>query len=251
MTDHREFVENRFKIHEKDVVDSTNDELKRLISRLPETPEYTVIHAKRQEKGRGRRGKLWVSEEGNLYLSMLLRPNCLLSKASQINFVTSLALVDLCKDYGLSPKLKWPNDVLLDGQKVSGVLLESDADLKAHVNWLVVGVGLNVFDAPENMPYPTTSLSKMSGKTHDMNLLISNFLGYFDKRYLNWKEHGFNELREDWLKNSAHEKGKKVIVNADKRITGTFETLTENGALQIRSLTPGKELMTIHSGDTL
>ena len=242
-------IEDRYTIHFMDEVDSSNDELKRMVHKLPETPEFTVICAKNQTKGRGRRGKLWVSDEGNLYLSILLRPKCMLSAATQINFVAALALVDLCKNYGLDPKLKWPNDVMLSGQKVSGVLLESDADMSAHVNWLILGIGLNVFESPENMPYPTTSLSKMSGKTHDLDVLMKSFLTYFDKRYTSWQEEGFAPLREDWLENSLHQVGKKITVSSDKQITGTFETLTESGALQIRSLTEKKDLMTIHAGD--
>ena len=244
-------MNEKYHIHRFAAVDSTMDELKRLIVKLPETPEFTVILAKTQQSGRGRRGKVWVSDEGNLYFSIYLRPNCLLSQATQINFVASLALVDLLEEYHLKPKLKWPNDVLVQGQKVSGILMESDADSSAHVKWILLGVGLNVFHAPDNLPYPATYIAKITKKEHDLDVLLSKFLSYFTARYNQWLENGFERLRADWLAHSAHELGSKITIQSDKKIVGTFETLTESGALQIRSLNEAKHIMTIHAGDVL
>ncbi len=116
-------------------------------------PEGTVVQALMQTSGRGRQGNQWISPMGNLYMSMLLRPGCTAMAAGQISFVAAVALSAAMDDVmapGHAKTLKWPNDVLIDGKKCAGILLESDLDKDGNVNSLVLGMGVNIMAPPED-----------------------------------------------------------------------------------------------------
>src|SRR5262249_49114566 len=145
--------------HER--IDSTNEEAKRLAT--ADAPQGTLVWAGEQTAGRGRRGRGWVSPAGNLHISLLLRPNCPPAVACQVNFAAGVALAAALADFlpaGKTASLKWPNDVLVGGAKVSGILLEASAAADGMVDWLVVGVGVNVVQAPRDTPYPASSLHR-------------------------------------------------------------------------------------------
>ena len=129
-----------------DTVDSTNAEAKRLAAEGEEkSPDGTIIWAKEQTDGRGRRGRKWHSPPGNLYCSLILRPDVALAKAAELSFVAGLAVFDALGSVGEpghQVHLKWPNDVLLNGGKVAGILLESIGD------FLAIGIGVNLAHAP-------------------------------------------------------------------------------------------------------
>jgi len=131
-----------FRLHALDTVDSTNDEARRLAA--GGAPHGTVVWARRQTVGRGRRGRPWVSEPGNLHCSILLRPACPATIAAQVGFVAAnavaLAVAGLLPD-GPPVTCKWPNDILVGGRKVAGILLESDVGRNGLLDTLVVGVG--------------------------------------------------------------------------------------------------------------
>src|SRR5690554_5681171 len=126
-------------VEEYDMLGSTQDTLKELAS---ERPEGFAVQARKQQAGKGRQGREWISPEGNLYLSVLLKPTRIeAAHAGQLSFVAALAVAKTVASYlkdGLM--LKWPNDVLLDGKKCAGILLETDVK-DGRLRWVSVGVG--------------------------------------------------------------------------------------------------------------
>ncbi|MGH6912481.1 MAG: biotin--[acetyl-CoA-carboxylase] ligase, partial [Geminicoccales bacterium] len=120
-----------------------------------------VITAREQTEGRGRYGRSWASPPGHLYASVLLRPDCAMAATTQLSLLAGLALAGALEGLGppgLDLKLKWPNDVLIGGAKVAGLLLEGTARPDGRAAWVLVGSGINVASYPDGTPYPATSL---------------------------------------------------------------------------------------------
>ena len=235
----------RFEVLEYDELASTNDEARRLAEEGGR--EGLVVRAHSQTAGRGRQGRRWVSEEGNLFASLLLRPEVPLAQAATLPFVAAAALSDT-----LAPKLrdeaalthKWPNDVLLHGRKVSGILLESGGSRQGL--YVVVGIGVNVTSFPQETLYPATSL-KEAGIEWEAGALLTSYITVFSNLYQLWLAHGFGPLRKAWLRRAAH-LGKPVeIGHGDDKQAGIFEDVDETGALLLRSA--DGNLKTITAGD--
>lgn len=210
---------------------STNDDLKRAAE--AGAGEGLVITAARQTAGRGRRGRDWSSPTGNLYVSLLLRPQCDPLRASLVSFVTALAVSETVR--ALAPQaqvqLKWPNDVLVDGGKISGILLESAPMTAGRVDWLVVGMGLNIATAPENALYPTKSLAAC-GVQASVEEALALYLNAFKQFYDALQHDGFAPLRERWLDQAK--KGGMIARLPSEEVRGTFADLDETGRLVLR-----------------
>ena len=141
-------------------LDSTNEEARRLAEAGEAGPLWIV--ACEQSAGRGRRGREWVSSRGNLFATLLLRPGRAADVCAQLSFVAALATGDAVASFAPSARiaLKWPNDVLLDGHKVAGILLESAGSAGGcAVEWLAVGIGMNLANYPAGTDMPATSLA--------------------------------------------------------------------------------------------
>ena len=125
----------------------------------------TLVWAQRQEAGKGRRGRQWVSPEGNVYASLILRPECATATAAQLSFVAAGALADALQP--LLPEAvcccKWPNDVLIDDRKVAGILLELETDGQGGWSGWFLGIGINVQHFPPDTQFPATSLRNEGG----------------------------------------------------------------------------------------
>lgn len=222
-----------FKLISYDIIGSTNEEAKRLA--MDGAPEGIVVWAKNQSSGIGRRGRKWVSAEGNLYFSILLRPEYLALKALQLGFLTSLCIVEevaLVLPSSASVNCKWPNDVLVEGSKVSGILLESHTKPLGGIDWLVIGVGLNIKSSPENVEFPATSLIQEGAKKNiSAEMMLEKFSHRFLLGYMSWKELGFEPVRRAWLHHAALLR-KKIIVRLEREtLTGEFKDLDKDGAL--------------------
>lgn len=210
-------------------VDSTNEEVKRRESADP--GEGLVVTAAIQTAGRGRRGRPWNSPAGNLYVSIRLSIGDDLASAARLSFVAAVALVDALKATAphLSVGLKWPNDVLVNGSKVSGILLES------HNGSIILGVGVNLISAPEpgSTPYPATSL-RAEGADIGRDDLLRIFLGELFKMVGLWRTGGFAPVRLAWLARACGI-GKPVVARLQngEEATGTFADLDDEGALVI------------------
>lgn len=241
-------IPSSFAVICKEEVGSTNDEVRLLAEQGAQ--DGTIVWALRQSAGRGRQGRTWVSPVGNLYFSTLLRPEKSIAEAANLSFVASLALSDAIRqlDRKLVPGLKWPNDVLLSGKKVSGVLLESKADRSGNLDYLIMGVGVNLAHYPDDARYPATSLREQ-GLSADIGAdkLLENFINSFDARYKLWKKEGFDSVRSAWL-DQAHGLGEKIYVRLPgETLSGRFVTIDKDGALDL-DLENGKQRL-VTAGD--
>lgn len=213
---------------------STNDEARQLARQGEEAaPDGTLIWAREQTAGRGRRGREWDSPAGNLYLSLILRPEVPLGEAAQLSFLTAVALYDALgniSEPGHQIHLKWPNDILLQEKKVAGILLESEAGGDGQPEWVIVGLGVNVASHPENTAFPATSLS-----AETWNVSVEETLEAFSRSFLGWAntwvEDGFERVRQTWL-NRAFGVGDQIEVRLENEtLTGIFKDMDEDGAL--------------------
>ncbi len=216
-----------------DSIDSTNEEARRDAAAAS---DRTVYWAKRQTAGRGRRGRAWMSEPGNLFVSLLLKPDCALNEAAQLSFVTALAVSDVLHRAGAGDRaaLKWPNDVLVDGAKICGILLEATST-GARIEAIVVGIGLNLVSHPDDTPYPATDFQHAGLDRVDADLALTWLLDAFEHRYAAWRARGFAAVRADWLVR-AWRLGQGIQVRLDNEtVTGRFVELDETGALVVET----------------
>lgn len=232
-------------------IDSTNEEAKRVAASGVSGPVWIV--ADTQTAGRGRRGRAWTSPVGNLMCTLLLRPGCGPAQAGELSFVAGLALHDAAsllvpKDVAAKVSLKWPNDLLIDGKKASGILLESESAGGSDVSWLAIGIGLNLVHFPEDTPYPATSLKAESGIACSVETALTALAAAFDKWYATWQQPGgFTAIREAWLKR-ARGVGQEITVRlSEETLVGMFEDLSDDGALQLRL--PSGVVQQIAAGD--
>lgn len=194
------------------------------------------MRAERQTAGRGRQGRGWVSPPGNLYASTLVRLRPGDPPAQTLALVAGLALHDAV---GIGT-LKWPNDLLVDGAKLAGILLERAGEA------VVIGFGVNVAHPPA-LDRPTTSLADR-GIGLDAAALLVRLSETVAARLADWRGHGAAGIADDWLA-AAHPRGTELTVHLPDaaRLTGRFEGLGVDGALRLR-LASG-EVRAIHAGD--
>jgi BirA family biotin operon repressor/biotin-[acetyl-CoA-carboxylase] ligase len=235
-----------------DVLGSTNAEALRL-ARRGESGALWVV-AGRQTAGRGRRGRSWISEPGNLYASLLLGAPAPAERWPQLSFVAALAIYDAILDVaaGLKPLLaiKWPNDVLLDGAKLAGILIEGQSGQGAdsgEEGAVAIGIGANCASHPPGTDHPATDLAAAGAAVAPESLfgaLSARMLG----RIAQWNRgDGFSTIRADWLARAVGV-GENVLVRlADRELTGHFEALDAAGSLVLRL--PGGGATTIAAGD--
>ena len=224
-----------FKLVTYDTIRSTNEEAKRLAINGMEGD--IIVWAKKQTLGVGRRGRKWVSQKGNLYFSILLRPDCSVSKAMQLGFVVSLSIVQVLDD--VLPKIakvncKWPNDILVGNRKISGILLESQLTPLGEIDWLIIGVGLNVKNFPKDVEFPATSLIEEGAKkTISAEIILKLFSHHFLSTYEKWDKLGFETIRKTWLSRVAW-LGEEITVQLEyETLKGEFKNLDKDGALII------------------
>lgn len=213
-------------------VGSTNDEAKRLARAGAEAG--TLVWAREQTAGRGRRGRTWVSRPGNLYLSLVLRPTCPADRAAQLGFVAALAVGGVLDDALRAPRAvtyKWPNDVLAGGRKIAGILLESEMGEQGVLSFLVVGVGLNLASAPPDAEFPATSVLAETGSAVEPAIMLEAFARHFRSWATRWREEGFAPVRAAWRAHAAA-LGEPIRVRLDTAtLHGRFVDIDEQGAL--------------------
>jgi BirA family biotin operon repressor/biotin-[acetyl-CoA-carboxylase] ligase len=205
-------------------VGSTNDEAARLAD--AGAPAHTFVWALEQTGGRGRRGRQWASPVGNLYCSTILRPTCSAQRAAEIGFVAALAVADLVSATR-SVRVKWPNDVLVDGGKVAGILPESSVDRDGKIDYVVLGIGVNVSFAPTlaEMRYPGATL----GGTVEA---AASALAHRLARWLaEWDRSGFEKIRAAWLAKAGPLGAEVDVKLGQELVRGRFAGMDEGGAL--------------------
>jgi BirA family biotin operon repressor/biotin-[acetyl-CoA-carboxylase] ligase len=219
-----------------DATDSTNDEAK--ILARDGVAEGTLVYAREQSAGRGRQGNRWISPPGNLYLSLILRPRCGVAQAAQLGFAAALAVGDACG--GLLPggavlAYKWPNDVLIGGRKVAGLLLESEAMAGGDVDFLVLGIGINLVSHPAETPYPATSLKSEGAGTVTAKAMLEALAPKLILWYERWSAEGFAPVRRAWLER-AFRLGAEIRAKLPTaELTGRFAGLDADGALLLET----------------
>lgn len=230
-----------------DEVDSTNEEAKRRAFSKELGPLW--IGAARQTNGRGRRGRTWVSQEGNLFATGFYSWEKG-SNAANLSFVAALAVAKTLEHWVDVSKisLKWPNDVLIDGDKACGILLESWVN--EGLFQLAIGIGINILHAPDNTERPATFIAnhlKENTICPSPQSVFQDLMTAFEEYYSILKAEGFSEIRKLWLK-KAQGLGKAIIARThDKEICGIFEFLGENGELFLRD--NENKLHQINAGD--
>lgn len=233
-----------------DQIDSTNAEARRRAEAGEAGPLW--ITAVRQTAGRGRRGRDWSTEPGNLAATLLTTSRKPPAEAAQLTFVAALAVADLCEAWVPASlvRIKWPNDVLIAGAKVCGILIESGSMADGRL-WLAVGCGVNLAHAPVNTPYPATSLAAhlKAGVTEPPSPpeAMGAFAAAFNRWLRVWEEGGFEPIARAWTARAGGIGGICVARLGAETVEGVAEGLDVDGALRLR--TASGEVRRITAGD--
>jgi len=224
-----------------DRIDSTNLEARRLADQGECGPLW--IWADEQTLGRGRLGRSWVSEPGNLYATFLFAIAEAPQAASQVSFVAALAVHDtvVALRPGLSPRIKWPNDVLIDGAKFCGVLPEV---VGSNPTRIAIGCGVNVAHAPEGTPYPVAALGSdltPEAVLHELDRNLARRLNVWDEG------RGFSLIRDAWGERALGLGGAVLATAGTGEVSGTFKGLAQDGALLLQE--PAGKIIPIHAGE--
>jgi BirA family transcriptional regulator, biotin operon repressor / biotin---[acetyl-CoA-carboxylase] ligase len=223
---------------------STNDELMRQAH--AGAPDGKWIYTDIQTQGRGRQGRQWISTQGNLFCSTLVRLPEQNKALSQLSFVAALAVHDFVAQYIPLTRIKWPNDILCDGQKIAGILLETHTGANAS-SWVVIGIGINLAQAPSGLERPVTSLKAMTGVApllpQSVEFLAHKFQAWRDQ----WAHNGFDAIRQAWLARATGIGAQVNVRIGQEQHTGIFEGLDGDGALLLR-LDSGA-LRVVHAGE--
>jgi BirA family biotin operon repressor/biotin-[acetyl-CoA-carboxylase] ligase len=230
------------------VIDSTNAEAMRRAAAGERGPLWIV--AARQSAGRGRQGREWESGPGNLYATLLLTLPVPPDVAAQTSFVAALAVFDLAAGVlGSADKLalKWPNDVLLDGAKLSGILIETVAHDAAGRTTVAIGMGVNLVHAPEQTRYGATSLAEHAGHVAP-DEAFARLAAAMGARLADWDDgRGFAVIRRDWTARAAGLGRRASVTMGERTVVGDFTGLASDGALLLSE--PGGQVHVIHAGE--
>jgi BirA family biotin operon repressor/biotin-[acetyl-CoA-carboxylase] ligase len=218
--------------------------------------EGLAVLARCQTQGRGSRGRTWQSPPGNLYLSLLLRPDAPAREAGQWSLLAGVALADALAPLLPEPAaltLKWPNDVLLRGHKLAGILIDSAADTAGWLEFLVVGIGVNLTVAPELPDRPTARLADVAAPPAPEELarcLLDHFGRWLDRR----AAEGFAAVRAAWLARGPTEGAAITLRLGEATLRGTFSGLDSDGSLllaaegRVRAFSVGEVLTQFPKG---
>lgn len=224
------------KLHLLDVIPSTQDELRRLAEQGAE--EGTLVIAEQQTSGRGRMGRHWVSPSGKgVWMSLLLRPSVPLQMTPQLTLLAAVALSRaISREVPVEIGIKWPNDLLVGGKKISGILLESAAE-DERLRYVVVGLGISVNleaeDYPEELLEKVVSLKMASGNTINRSDLIATILDEFERLYDLYMEQGFAPIRSLWEAHSVTLNNETLLYTPQGPIQGIPRGLDGTGGLQV------------------
>jgi BirA family transcriptional regulator, biotin operon repressor / biotin---[acetyl-CoA-carboxylase] ligase len=178
--------------------------------------DRTVIIAEAQSSGRGRYRRTWISHHGNLYASFIYHIE---ERDPKLSYAVAVAIAETLISFGISPKIKWPNDILIDGKKVSGVLIEYAKD------FVIIGIGINIKSNPKVAKYETTKLDNY--KEINKSELLSSLMKFLDI----WLRRDFTVVRKRWMELAAGLN--KIITHRGRSVE--LIGINEDGALVLRS----------------
>lgn len=230
-------MENKKIIYYKQL-DSTNTEVARLAAEG--AAHGTVVVADAQTSGKGRRGRGWESPAGeNIYMSILSRPDCVPDRAPMLTLVMAYSVAQVLKEFGFSDvQIKWPNDLVLSGKKICGILTEMQLK-DSEIDYVVVGVGINVNTSkfPEELKDTATSLYLESGRFFDRKNMVESVASYFEQAYGQFLEtQNLSFLKEEY---------NNMLVNIDKEVrvlepgneyTAYAQGINSEGELLVRTI---------------
>ena len=236
-----QILDSHFTLHRYSILGSTNDEARRLAD--IGAAEGAVIWAERQTAGRGRQGRLWISDPGNLFVSIILRPSAAAARGGELSLLAAVSVAEAVNDIlvasGSKAKLhcKWPNDILIDGRKAAGILIDTVAH-DGRLIWSVVGIGVNLVSSPESMADQATCLNAHLGEhkaTVSAVEAIQAILPKLWEWYTCWRQPapkgGFGLIREAW-EARAYIPDHPLVVNTGLgQVSGHYDGLDEDGAL--------------------
>lgn len=239
-----------YKLYHFKKIDNTINQAKKLIEQSVSFP--AIVIADEQEKGKGKGSRVWFSPKGNLYFS-LVKPlhREKISNLQQLSFITALTIAQILHDLGVEKsdiQFKWPNDVLLKGKKVSGILLENYTN-EAGEEFLIISIGINILKYPDHVLFPATCIKDHVHFKLDFNDFLSLFYNLFDISYIEWIENGFIAFKQQWLK-QAYKLNEKIVIyeNRDKEEV-IFRGLDDYGALLVETV-QGK-VKSVYSADIM
>lgn len=231
-------------------LESTNREARTLAS--GGVPGGSLVVAEEQVQGRGRMSRGWFSPKGlGIWCSLILRPEVQPGEAPPVTMLTAVAVASAVeKVAGVAPGIKWPNDLLVGGKKICGILTEMSAEME-RVNFLVVGVGINVNtpleDFPEELKEIATSLYRVKNEPISRLKLLKHFLREFECYYQRWINDGFGPILEEWKKRCVS-LGCSVRVSTSREVwDGWAEDVDSDGALLVRM--PGGSVKRFVAGE--
>lgn len=201
-----------------------------------EVPEGALVVADQQLKGKGRFDHQWVSPPGSgVWMSLILRPQISLLNASQLNLLACVAVYEAILQLVSVPlQIKWPNDLLINGKKVCGILTELKGD-QDRIHYMVLGIGLNVHHHAK-LPAVATSLEAASRKRFMRAKVISELLFQLEQRYEEYLQHGFAPIKERWEMGASQLFGREITARSmSGTIRGIVEGIDEQGALILRT----------------
>ena len=231
-------------------LDSTNAEMKRRLAAESPGGEGLIVRADTQSAGRGRHGRTWESPVGNIYASFLIVVQEK-TAACQIGLVGAVSVIDALSKRGVAPlRCKWPNDILLDGKKVCGILPEMVADTAGR-DWVILGVGINLQPvAVKDAIYPVTSVAE-HGVTVAPDQLVRELAINLAKRLAQWRTDGFAPIAKDWT-DMGPPLGQKMSIRMSaidgNTLEGEFGGLDRDGSLLIAA---GGEVRRIMAGEVI
>jgi BirA family transcriptional regulator, biotin operon repressor / biotin---[acetyl-CoA-carboxylase] ligase len=238
---------NCYRVIVHDSIASTNEEAMRLAR--DGDPGRVWVAAREQKEGRGRRGRTWSSPPGNLYASLLLIDPAPPEHLPELGFVAALALFEAVREIvGDDPRLglKWPNDILFDGGKLSGILLES-SPLPNRSVACVAGFGVNCRCHPPALPYATTDLASIGASLNAPEDVLGRLSDRMVEMLRIWSGgSGFADIRARWLRHALGLGAPIHVALGAKSISGVFDTIDSRGRLILRQ---GNKTQAIEAGD--
>jgi BirA family transcriptional regulator, biotin operon repressor / biotin---[acetyl-CoA-carboxylase] ligase len=237
-----EFPEREKYIHYYDEVYSTMD-IARDLARKG-CSSLTVVIAGSQTNGRGRLKRNWLSDKGGIYFTVVIRPGIPLVMSSKVNFMASIVLVKTLRDmFGIDAAVKWPNDILAGGKKLSGMLseMEAEGDMVSFIN---IGIGINVNNEPFPKEPMSTSLKRLVGRNVSRKDILNNYLNTLENKI---NEGKYDDIINEWKKNTSTLNREVKIVTTSGEFYGTAVDIDENGSLVLKQ--PDGKIKTVLFGD--
>ena len=242
-------LNDKYKVYVYDEVDSTNSEAKRIS--MDNKAEKIIVIGNRQTAGKGRRGRIWESyDENGIWFSILIRPNILPQNASMLTLIAGLSVVNSIKKItNLDTMIKWPNDIVINGRKISGILTEMSSEID-YINYVIIGIGINLNNTSfsENLKNIATSIYNEIGMAISKKELFLEIIQNFDKLYNEFLEtENLEKIISEYNQVCINIGRDLIIEKNNEKIFGTGVRVNSDGELVIKTL--NDEIISVSSGE--